>query len=55
VLSIEGKDGEVDHAKLHPSIKSEDGSGRNLSALVSAQAAVLADLINRVKALEPGA
>jgi hypothetical protein len=50
VRSIEGKDGQVDHEKLHPSIRAE--GGRDLSALVSAQAAVIADLVSRIEALE---
>lgn len=58
VLSLELKDGKLDHDKLHPFIRSEkhpnEGSegGRNLSALVSAQNEVIKDLMARIEALE---
>jgi hypothetical protein len=50
VLSLEGKDGMLNHSKLHPYVKAEDG--RNLSALVSAQNEVIRDLMIRIEALE---
>jgi hypothetical protein len=50
VQSIRGKDGQVDHDRLHASIKAE--GGRNLSALVSAQSAVISDLVSRIARLE---
>jgi len=50
VKSLRGKAGKLDHDKLDPFVKAQDG--RNLSALVSAQAEVIKDLIERIDALE---
>ncbi|OGJ72578.1 hypothetical protein A2198_05590 [Candidatus Peribacteria bacterium RIFOXYA1_FULL_56_14] len=50
VKSLRGKAGKLDHDKLDPFVKARDG--RNLSALVSAQAEVIKDLIARVDTLE---
>lgn len=50
VLSLTGKDGQLDHTKLHAYVKAE--GGRNLSALVSAQNEVIKDLLARIEVLE---
>ena len=50
IKSLSGKGGKLDHDKLDPFVKAQDG--RNLSALVSAQAEVIKDLIERIDALE---
>ncbi len=39
------KESQLDHSKLHPFVKSNDGEHRNLSATVSAQNEVIKDLI----------
>lgn len=51
-MGIKTDKNELDHSKLNEFVKSKDGEGRNLSATVSAQNAVIKDLIKRIEALE---
>ena len=61
IKSVEGKDGKLEHTKMHPSLigyshkpwdPHAQDPGRNLSATVSALTEVVKDLLERIEKLE---